>query len=311
MGVGMFISLFPDFLRPLVGNLIYPAGYRRRVGGRLIKPILEERAKMDPEDRPADMMTWFYEGVPDEEKNAEDIAGRLVGVNFASIHNSSWTGLNALLWLLAKPEYIEPLREEIQAIVGQYGWSKDAVAKMVKLDSFMKESMRTQTLGSMSMNRKVLKPWTLSNGVTIPPGSTVSTHLYAVHKDPDNYSNPLEFVGFRFLSVNPGYTGGDESVTASEAIMDGRMEGGEGETKETKEMWYTTSKTFLGFGHGKHGCPGRFFAAFELKAIIATLLLEYDIKWTGDNGLYQMKEFWFAENMVPDLKASISIRKRV
>jgi hypothetical protein len=36
------------------------------------------------------MITWFHDGVPDEEKNPEDIAGRIVAVNFASIHNSSW-----------------------------------------------------------------------------------------------------------------------------------------------------------------------------------------------------------------------------
>jgi hypothetical protein len=46
-----------------------------------------------------------------------------------------------------RPEYIEPLREEIQAIIDHYGWTKDAVAKMVKLDSFMKECMRAYTLG--------------------------------------------------------------------------------------------------------------------------------------------------------------------
>jgi cytochrome P450 len=105
------------------------------------------------------------------------------------------------------------------------------------------------------MNRKAVKPFTLSNGMTIPPGSTVSTHLYAVHKDPDNYPNPLEFEGYRFLNVNPGYTGGDGNVMASRAILDGKMDeqAKGGDSKETKEMWYTTSKTFLGFGHGKHG----------------------------------------------------------
>lgn len=34
----------------------------------------------------------------------------------------------------------------------------------------------------------------------------------------------------------------------------------------------------LGFGYGRHACPGRFFANNEIKLILAKLLLEYDIK---------------------------------
>lgn len=35
-----------------------------------------------------------------------------------------------------------PLREEIEAVVQAHGWSKVATDKMVKLDSFIKESLR-------------------------------------------------------------------------------------------------------------------------------------------------------------------------
>jgi cytochrome P450 len=36
--------------------------------------------------------------------------------------------------------------------------------------------------------------------------------------------------------------------------------------------------TSLLFGYGRHACPGRFFAANEIKMILATMLLNYDIK---------------------------------
>lgn len=32
------------------------------------------------------------------------------------------------------------------------------------------------------------------------------------------------------------------------------------------------------FGYGRHSCPGRFFAANEIKLILARILLEYDLK---------------------------------
>lgn len=36
---------------------------------------------------------------------------------------------------------------------------------------------------------------------------------------------------------------------------------------ETEALLVTTSPNHLAFGHGKHACPGRFFAATEIKII--------------------------------------------
>lgn len=40
----------------------------------------------------------------------------------------------------------------------------------------------------------------------------------------------------------------------------------------------TVTKDFLHFGYGRHACPGRFFAANEIKLILARILLDYDIR---------------------------------
>ncbi|KAK8030950.1 ent-kaurene oxidase [Apiospora arundinis] len=34
----------------------------------------------------------------------------------------------------------------------------------------------------------------------------------------------------------------------------------------------------MAFGYGKHACPGRFFAANEIKLILAHILLQYDLR---------------------------------
>jgi hypothetical protein len=54
--------------------------------------------------------------------------------------------------------------------------------------------------------------------------------------------------------MNPGYTGGDAKTTASSAILNGLTDEKEEEKgeKETKKTMYTTSRTFLTFGHGRH-----------------------------------------------------------
>ena len=42
---------------------------------------------------------------------------------------------------------MEPLREEVESIIAEEGWSKASIGKMRKLDSFLKESQRLNGVG--------------------------------------------------------------------------------------------------------------------------------------------------------------------
>lgn len=44
--------------------------------------------------------------------------------------------------LAVHPEYVDELRKEVEDVVAEHGWTKDAVQKMHKIDSFLKESQR-------------------------------------------------------------------------------------------------------------------------------------------------------------------------
>jgi len=46
------------------------------------------------------------------------------------------------------PEYIAPLREEIEQVSERIGWTKEGIDNMHKVDSFMRESQRINGLGS-------------------------------------------------------------------------------------------------------------------------------------------------------------------
>ncbi len=54
--------------------------------------------------------------------------------------------------LLAHPEYIEPLRQEVDAVISEEGWTKAGIDKMHKVDSFVRETQRLDgiILGSLS-----------------------------------------------------------------------------------------------------------------------------------------------------------------
>jgi cytochrome P450 len=51
------------------------------------------------------------------------------------------------------------------------------------------------------MSRLVLRPFTFSNGVTIPEGAIVAASLGGIHTDEEIYPNPEQFDGFRFLKL--------------------------------------------------------------------------------------------------------------
>jgi hypothetical protein len=48
--------------------------------------------------------------------------------------------------LVSRPQYIDPLRKEIEEIVNTHGWTKESLGKMHKLDSFIKEIARWKGL---------------------------------------------------------------------------------------------------------------------------------------------------------------------
>lgn len=56
--------------------------------------------------------------------------------------------LHVLFQVLSKPEYHSELRREVDQVVAEYGWGVEALTRMVKVDSFVKETGRC--IGVMS-----------------------------------------------------------------------------------------------------------------------------------------------------------------
>lgn len=57
---------------------------------------------------------------------------------------------------------------------------------------------------AVAMNRKVMTPFVFSDGTHIPAGNVVCVPQQAMMQDPNNYANPLEFQGFRFVTWRDG-----------------------------------------------------------------------------------------------------------
>jgi cytochrome P450 len=53
----------------------------------------------------------------------------------------------------------------------------------------------------VGVTRLALRPFTFSNGVTVPAGTTIAAPAIAIHTDGDIYPNPETFDGFRFAKL--------------------------------------------------------------------------------------------------------------
>ena len=70
----------------------------------------------------------------------------------------------------------------------------------------------------------------------------------------------------------------------------------------------TTEKNSLHFGYGKWACPGRFFAMYEIKLILAYLLLKYEFKFPGEGK--RPENLSAHEYVFPDQDAHVLFRER-
>ncbi|KAH9975535.1 cytochrome P450 [Lactifluus volemus] len=285
---GMVLSMFPKPLRPIVSRILsdFPSQIRQET--EYIRPMVEERfAKMkefgeDWDDKPNDMLMWLMNEAKGVERSLDGLARRLLLINFASIHTTSLTLTQVLYRLLSHPECIEPLREEVEAVVAEDGWTKVGMDKMYKIDSFIRE---TQRLDGLNISRLVLQPFTFSNGVTVPPGVLVAVPASVAHRDEDVYTNADKFEGFRFSKL--------------------RERDGDGVT--TRHQIVSVSPEHVPWGLGRHACPGRFFAATELKALLAHMVVTYDMKFEEGKGA--PPQLWIAGGYIPR-NANVMFRKR-
>lgn len=142
------IKKYPEFIKPLVARFIPEiqkiANHYAAAEAAAI-PMLESRRRTG--EKAMDLLYWMAEQAKDEEQDLKFLAGILLKVSFAAIHTSAAAPAQLLYDLCEHPEFIEPLREEVNNVIGHDGLiDKSGFMQMVKMDSFMKESQRFNPL---------------------------------------------------------------------------------------------------------------------------------------------------------------------
>ncbi|KAF8897198.1 cytochrome P450 [Infundibulicybe gibba] len=302
------LNCFPRFLWPIAARLFTDIAARTKTAIGYLGPIVQDR--LDKEEqygfdwpgKPNDLISWLLEEAQGDQRSVWNVTARVLAVNFAAIHTTSMASTHMLYDLSVRPEYIQPLREEVESVVTQEGLSKASLGKMRKLDSFVRESQRFTGTGAcitpllyfryrrlthactVVMGRKVLRDFTFSNGTFVPAGNFITVASFATHHDEINYESPQEFDGFRFSKMR------------------------EADGESIRHQMVSLSSKNVMFGSGRHACPGRFFAVNELKAILAHVLLKYDVKLEDDSG--RPADHWLGAAAIPNPYAKVMFRQR-
>ncbi|KAH8802426.1 cytochrome P450 monooxygenase [Xylogone sp. PMI_703] len=286
----VILRMWPEMLRPVIHWFLPPCRTIRKQlskANNMINQIIMQRRQRRtaaalekvPSEQPRDTMDWLEEIA--QGRDYHPAIPQLM-LALATVHTTSDLLTQVLIDLCQHKELFQPLREEIRMILQTDGWKRSSLYKMKLLDSVIKESQRLKPESMVSMRRVVLNDITLSDGTELHKGDTVAVSSHRMW-DPEVYPNPEQFDGYRFLKMRdiPG--------------------------KEHVSQLVSTSPDHLGFGYGKHACPGRFFVANEIKIALCHLLLQYD--WMIPEG-HEPKTMVLGFSLVADPRAKILVRRR-
>ncbi|KAI6036043.1 cytochrome P450 [Pisolithus microcarpus] len=283
------LRLFPDFMGPLVAKFVTNLSERISRGATFLGPVIKERLKhMEAEgtdwcDKPNDFLQWWLDA--SHETCLTMLTRRIVSLNFAAIHTTSGTLSEALLNLAGHPQHAQTLRDEVEAVIGKYGWTKEALSKMRKVDSFLRETQRFEGLVLLGIMRVAMCDITLADGTLIPRGTSLAFPVHAMHHDETVFENANVFEPFRFAEMQ------------------------DNESERSRHQMVALTPDMLSFGMGKRACSGRFFAATILKTMLAHVVMTYDVKRVNDER--SPNSLRIGSAIMPNPTAKIMFRKRV
>ncbi|KAI0434628.1 cytochrome P450 [Xylaria sp. FL1042] len=339
------LQFFPPWMRPFAQYFVSELKTIRTDLAKaqaMLEPLIEERlgyADASSSEKPDDFIQWFSDALPDEEKRNYFIQAKMqLLLSASSIHTTSNLTTDCIYDLAVHQEMQDILREEVMEVfTGEEAWERrDSIAKLKKMDSFIKESQRLSS-NITSFIRKVMKPIDLSDGTHLPPGTSILTPLAGMSFDERYFPDPEVFDGLRFWKLRqqqqqhsppPTRSSSPSPRTPSPSSVPCRPTtpplskpatttnspsisppaSPPSALNSSKYHFTSIGDTNQNFGLGKHACPGRFFAAQEIKLILSYLLLNYDIKLR--DGESRPKPVVFMMTKSPRQTAEVLFRRR-
>jgi cytochrome P450 len=206
----------------------------------ILKRLVEERKQSNTKhDDLLDMLlsATYEDGTSMEENQLVDE----ILILFAAGHETTSNALTFTCELLARnPESQAKILEEIRKIKTESNdimhWIKNASYTKIVIEESMRLYPPAYFIDRVNIEEDSF------NGMIIPKGSTLLFSVYEIHRHPDFWTNPAEFIPERFLDENTKF-----------------------------------SKNYFPFGAGPRMCIGNNFAMYEMILAIIALVEQFEI----------------------------------
>ncbi|KAL8263783.1 hypothetical protein R6Q59_021913 [Mikania micrantha] len=227
------------------------------------KRIKDNSCKMDEEDERKDLLQILLElkDKKDTETsfNMLQIKALLTDVIGAATDTTSTMVEWVMAEILNNSDVMQKVQDELTKVVGMNNIVEEShMNNLTYLDAVIKETFRLHPPLPLLINRCPDKSC-MVGGYTIPKNTIVYMNVWAIHRDPSNWMNPLEFKPERFLNGKWDYNG--------------------------------NNMKFLPFGSGRRICPGIALGDKMLMYILAALLHSFEWKLPKDDEFELCGEF--------------------
>ncbi|KAM0802496.1 cytochrome P450 [Usnea florida] len=279
---GEILRFTPSALAPTIAFIC--------TGGHSAAKILVEHLTMKVQSRletqgqngkkSPDCLQWIIDSSQHRDAwTTKRIVQETLALWFGSVHQLAMSFTYVLYDLCDHPEYIVPLREELERthLDDSSAWQPE---NMPRLDSFLKESARLNPSDAISIRRKVLAPYTFSDGTHFTEGSWACVPQRSLMRDVKNYPSASSFQGFRFMPSSGSPCG---------------------------SKFTDTGPKFPFWGAGKRVCPGRFYASVALKIMVAHVLLDFDFRLLSPEA---SRTFSWRSAIIPRSSTVLQMRRR-
>ncbi|XP_050206037.1 cytochrome P450 CYP82J17-like [Mercurialis annua] len=175
------------------------------------------------------------------------IKGTVMTLIIAGADTTSITLTWILSNLLNNRRTLELAQEELDLNVGRNRVVQDSdIHNLNYLKAIVKETLRLYPPGPLAVPREATEDCSIAS-YHIPKGTRVFANLWKLHRDPNVWSNPDEFMPERFLTHNQADVFGQNFE-------------------------------YLPFGSGRRSCPGMNFAIQAIELSLARLLQAFSIR---------------------------------
>ncbi|KAI0107206.1 cytochrome P450 [Nemania sp. FL0031] len=291
---------YQSWLRPLVAPFLKERRIMQEIQDRVashLDPIISKRMAMhagseeksSPQEKVGRMTGWLlgHYGRSAAKLDRSRLVRDHLTLSFAAIHVASMALSHIMHELAARREYIDILREELEAELASCPaglLNSKSLANLAKMDSFIKEVIRLNPSGIVAWTRLATKSIRIPSNQIIPKGTMIAYCNPRFNPTLEPCVNSDEFDGLRFVKLI------------------------ERDGPQARYKADSLSHDSLNFGYGIHACPGRAFAIAELKLIVVHIIANYDIRLP--EGQNKVEAIYWDFQIMPDPNAKLELRPR-